>query len=97
MAAIVYDGGFETVSVSWGFGHYVFERGTPVDVPDDLAKRLLEQDTYSAADEDTKPADDVAKRTAALFGKTEADTYRKPCCDEDTEEPCEDCEEDVNG
>jgi hypothetical protein len=44
---IVYDGPFDEVEVP--DGGFVAARGEPVDAPDDVAARLLEQDTWSEA------------------------------------------------
>lgn len=50
---LVYNGPHPEVVVD-EYGEDVIVNGQPVDLPDDLAARLLEQSTWEAADKDAK-------------------------------------------
>lgn len=48
MTPVVYDGPHDEVSLAPVYGGVTFRRGEPVEVPDDLAARLVEQPTFKA-------------------------------------------------
>lgn len=62
---LVYNGPHPEVVVDEFSQDQVIVKGEPVELPDDLAARLLEQSTWDAADKDAKKAQKEIDQAAA--------------------------------